>query len=255
MKTITIDGEQVQVSTQPSNARRSIDIEFKPGEIIVRIPRGQKVDLETILTRKRDVITRKYREAASRIRLLNGDTIHIKGQPYKIETHETPSPPEPRVKIEGKTLTVNVKDKEDPNIILKKWITEQTKQLIHETLQRHKEKLEATPEKTRIQDTARWGYCSKRGEIVYNWQLATLPPELAEYVVVHEAVHLQHLNHQRRFHRKLQQIIQDHRRREKQLQRYRAIPTNFQHRRQNKPTNPHQKTRQQTKNTPPGTEK
>ena len=229
MKTITIDGEQVQVSTQPSNARSSIDVEFKPGEIIVRIPRGQKADLETILTQRMDLISRKYREAASRIRLLDGESIHIGGRPYRIVTQETPDPPESRVKLDGDTLTVNVKEKENPNIILKKWITQQTRRLIDETIQRHREKLGTLPEKTRIQDTARWGYCNKKGEIVYNWQLATLPPELAEYVIVHEAVHLQHFHHQRGFHRKLEQIIPDHRQREEQLRRHIAIPTNFQY--------------------------
>lgn len=229
MKTITIDGEQVPVSTQPSNARRSVDIEFKPGEIIVRIPRGQQVDLETILTRKRDLITRKYREATSKIRLLDVDSIHIRGRPYRIVTKETLDPPEPRVKLDGNTLMVNVKEKENPNIILKNWITQQTHRLIDKTLQRQREKLGTLPEKTRIQDTARWGYCNKKGEIVYNWQLATLPPDLAEYVILHEAVHLHHFHHQRGFHRKLETIIPDYRQRERRLQRYLAIPINFQY--------------------------
>jgi len=134
------------------------------------------------------------------------------------------------VEITGSNLTVHTKEKENPSTILKKWITEHTKQLIHETYQRHQDKLE-TPEKTRIQDTARWGYCNKKGEVVYNWQLVTLPQELAEYVIIHEAIHLQYFHHQKGFHRKLEQIIPDHRQREKQLQRYLAIPTNFQYKR------------------------
>jgi len=124
---------------------------------------------------------------------------------------------------------VNVKEKEKPNIIMKNWITQQTRRLIDEALKKHREKLGTLPKKIRIQDTVRWGYCNKRGEIVYNWQLATLPPELAEYVIVHEAVHLQHFHHQRGFHRKLEQIIPDHRQREEQLRRHIAIPTNFQY--------------------------
>ena len=229
MKTITIDGEQVQVSTQPSNARSSIDIEFKPGEIIVRIPRDRKADLETILMQKMDLIAKKYREAASRIKLLDRDRIHIAGRPYRIITKDTPDPLEPRVKIDVSTLTVNIKENQNPNIVLKNWFTQQTRRLIDETLKKHREKLGTLPKKTKIQDTARWGYCNKKGEIVYNWQLSTLPPELAEYVIVHEVVHLQHFHHQKGFHRKLETIIPDHRKREKQLQRYLAIPTNFQY--------------------------
>jgi len=231
MKTITIDDEKVQVSTQPSNAARSFDIEFKPGEIIIKIPQGHQIDLDTILKRRRSLIVRKYREAASKIRLLNGDTIHIRGNPRRIITKQTQEPPEPRVEIQKDTLTIHVKEKENPSSILKKWITQQTQQLIHETIEKHRKQLETLPEKTRIQDTPRWGYANKKGELVYNWQLYTLPPDLAEYVILHEAVHLHHFHHQKGFHRKLETIIPDHRQREKQLQRYLAIPTNFQYKR------------------------
>ncbi len=229
MKTITIDGEEVQIRIQPSNAARSLDIEFKLGEIIIKIPRGQQIDIDTILTKRKPLLTRKYREAVSKIRLLDGDTIHIRGKPHTITTNQTQDPPEPRVEINGETLTVHVKEMENPSATLKKWITQQTQTLIDETIEKHREHLETQPKKTRIQDTPRWGYANKRGELVYNWQLYTLPPDLAEYVILHEAVHLHHFHHQKGFHHKLETLIPDHHQREKQLQRYIAIPTNFQY--------------------------
>ena len=45
MNTITIDGTEVQVITQLSNAARTLDIEFKPGEIILKVPQGQQIDI------------------------------------------------------------------------------------------------------------------------------------------------------------------------------------------------------------------
>ena len=231
MKTITIDGEEIQISTQPSNAARSLDIEFKPGEIIIKIPRGQQIDIDTILTKRKPLLIRKYREAVSKIRLLDGDTIHIRGKPHPITTNQTQEPPEPRVEIHRKTLTVHVKEMENPSATLKKWITQQTQTLIDETIEKHREHLETQPKKTRIQDTPQWGYANKRGELVYNWQLHTLPPDLAEYIILHEAVHLHHFHHQKGFHHKLETLIPDHHQREKQLQRYIAIPTNFQYKR------------------------
>ena len=227
MKTITIDGETVQISIQPSNARRSLDIEFNPGMITIRIPRGRKVDIDTIIAERRDLFTRKYREAISKIKLLDGDTIHIGGKPHKIETRETPNPTEPRVGIEGESIIIHAQEEENPREILKKWITEQTRRLIQDTLKKHEEKLGTLPEKTRIQYTAKWGECTKKGYIAYNWQLATLPPELAEYVIIHEAIHLPNFHHQKGFHKKLEQTLPNHREHEKKLQRYTAIPANF----------------------------
>jgi len=225
MKTINIDGEQVKINTQPSNARKSIDIEFKPGEIIVKIPRGRKVDIDAILTQRHDLLIRKYREAKSKIKLLHGDTIHIAGEPREITVKTTSNPPDPRITIQGNTLTIHAKEEENPQELLKTWIADQTQLLIPQILEKHG--LQIPPDKIRIQYTPRWGQCTKKGNIAYNWQLSTLPPHLAEYTIIHEAIHLQHFHHQKGFHKKLEKTLPNHRQHEKELQKYIAIPANF----------------------------
>jgi predicted metal-dependent hydrolase len=45
----------------------------------------------------------------------------------------------------------------------------------------------------------RWGSCSSKGSIRYNWRLILAPPEARRYVVAHEVAHLKHLNHGRDF--------------------------------------------------------
>lgn len=227
MKTITIDGETVRVITKTSNAARSIDIEFKPGTITINIPRGADIDLDQLLTQKHELLTRKYREALSKKRVLEDGTILIQGTPRRIIVHETPEPPQQRVTLTNDTITIHHIPHENPAKILKRWMTKQTEQLIHQTLQQHRDQLETLPEITRVADTARWGYCNKKGWIIYNYQLTALPPELAEYIIIHEAVHLTHFHHQKGFHHKLEQIIPDHHRHEQQLQQYLAAPTDI----------------------------
>ena len=50
---------------------------------------------------------------------------------------------------------------------------------------------------------SRWGSCSSRAHIALNWRLLQMPVEVADYVMLHELVHLEHPNHSPRFWRRV----------------------------------------------------
>lgn len=58
----------------------------------------------------------------------------------------------------------------------------------------------------------RWGSCSAKGGLNFNWRLILAPPEVLDYVVVHELCHLLHMNHSRSFWERVARVLPEYKR-------------------------------------------
>ncbi len=66
----------------------------------------------------------------------------------------------------------------------------------------------------------RWGSCSKEGRLNFNYRIALLPFELAEYIIVHEVCHLFELNHSSKFWNRVAELRPDYQVRRRRLREY-----------------------------------
>lgn len=64
---------------------------------------------------------------------------------------------------------------------------------------------------------SQWGSCSKSGTLSFNYKLVLVPPELADYVIVHELCHVQQMNHSAHFWALVNKTVPDWRGRRRAL--------------------------------------
>jgi predicted metal-dependent hydrolase len=65
--------------------------------------------------------------------------------------------------------------------------------------------------------TSRWGSCSSKGNLNFNYKIATLSQELSDYIIVHELCHLREMNHSKNFWNLVEQTIPNYKALRKQL--------------------------------------
>jgi hypothetical protein len=90
--------------------------------------------------------------------------------------------------------------------------------LIHERLTHWSAFYNLTYNRVAIRDQGtRWGSCSKKGNLNFNYRLAFLKGELLDYVIVHELCHLLEFNHGPDFWNHVERAIPDYRERRAEL--------------------------------------
>lgn len=72
--------------------------------------------------------------------------------------------------------------------------------------------------KITIKETkTRWGSCSTKGNLNFHWKLVLMPPEILDYMVVHELAHRKEMNHSPAFWAEVERILPDYRKRRRWL--------------------------------------
>lgn len=67
---------------------------------------------------------------------------------------------------------------------------------------------------------SRWGSCSKKGNLNFNYRIVFLSPHLADYLIVHELCHLGQFDHSPKFWNLVSKTVPDHEKCRAELKRW-----------------------------------
>jgi predicted metal-dependent hydrolase len=102
--------------------------------------------------------------------------------------------------------------------IFEQWYKKEARQIFNERVGFYAKKYDFSYEKLKLSSAKRrWGSCSERGNINLTWRLVMMPPEIIDYVIVHELCHLREQNHSKAFWTQVKGILSDYKQRRKWL--------------------------------------
>ncbi len=146
----------------------------------------------------------------------NGALIPFKGRFYPLTLKQYSARRDRRVEFsteKGFTVSGHWKENNQDEIrhLLRQWLFEQAASETDRYIQQHGPRCQLWPGRVRIrQQKSRWGSCSGQNNININGLLILTPPEVIEYVVVHELCHIRHKNHSADFWRLVAEHLPDY---------------------------------------------
>jgi len=216
MQKLIIGDKEIPYTIKTGTSKKYVYLHFKPNlELEIIMPRSTKLRAEDIIQKKKTLIERKYTELTNRKKVYTDSQLMYRGKYYNIKVLPAPDG-KSKVRVQGNDILVFTNN-EDPMPAIRQWMKCQTEQYLKRNVTKYAKKFGISLTKFYIWDTKRWGYCNKKGELVFNWQLIALPKELIEYVMNHEITHLLEFNHSKHFHKKLALLCPDFRERESML--------------------------------------
>ena len=200
-----IDDSLIQTS------RRNVQIKALPGgETRVYAPAWMRLrEIDSIVQERAEEILRMH---AALDRAVNADhAAHPVGEGSRISVEGRPRAlrliraPRVSMQLNEDVLELSIPEpecEEKVRAALRQTLSEYALKRIRERLDVYQPRIGGEYGRVTIREQrTRWGSCSSKHNLNFNWKLIQAPPEALDYVVIHELCHLREFNHSPRFWR------------------------------------------------------
>lgn len=206
--------------------RRTVGLEVNDrGELIVRAPeRLSRAAIDEIIRKHRRWIEKKLAEAEKRRQMfqpkkfMEGERFLWLGREYPLRITDERRP---ALKFTGSEFILSARWQVRAREIFKKLYRRKALAYLGLRTRQLAELNGFMFTRFRLSSAStRWGSCSTRGTISLTWRLIMAPPEIIDYVIIHELAHTREKNHSRAFWKLVEEQLPDYRQRRCWLKKY-----------------------------------
>lgn len=146
-------------------------------------------------------------------KFINGEGFYYMGESYRlllIEPDAIKHQPLPLKLLDGWfMLHRDERPRAEHHFI--SWYTSQAQDWLKLRVARFAARVDVQPRDVEVRRLGyRWGSCSPTQRLNFHWRTILLPPEIIDYIIVHELVHLREPRHSVEFWRRVERIIPDY---------------------------------------------
>ncbi|MPM07638.1 hypothetical protein SDC9_53945 [bioreactor metagenome] len=191
------------VKRSPNRKRLTITVE-RDCSVVVHAPESTSEEkIQIIVESKRNWIYEKTKHVQKYAlphppgkELVNGESALYLGRQYQIEVIHNSSE---EIRFEHRFL-IPARLSTERKKVLRNWYIDKAKEKILPRTKKFANDLGVEFTNAKIVDTRyRWGSCTIKDNINFNWRLIKAPMYVVDYVIIHELTHLLEANHTPRF--------------------------------------------------------
>lgn len=134
------------------------------------------------------------------------NNIIYRGREYKVKLTEYPGKTT-QIIFRADEFNIYINNKFAQNKVtnemaqqLRFWMIDKAEELIKQRTAEYSVIIGVNYNNVRIKDTkTRWGSCSSKANLNFNFRIIMAPEEVMDYIIIHELCHLKHMNHGKGF--------------------------------------------------------
>jgi predicted metal-dependent hydrolase len=203
-----MEGFPFQVEVIRTDRKRSASISLSNDLVKVTVPSTLSDNRIRDLVRKRTPwIKKKLQEQSVRPTIppreyISGETVTYLGKNYRLKVlrGDQPSIKLRRGYVEATVTKTDIDPKKTIRSLLEHWYRSLAEKRLDEKTVRLAGVIGVNPASVTVKNyKSRWGSCSTKGDISYNWRIILAPHSIVDYVVVHELCHMLEHNHSSKY--------------------------------------------------------
>ncbi len=205
----TIEVDDITINVKRSTRRKTLSLEISTHGAIVRVPQKMKIRvIEEFIKSKRHWLKQHYEnrpKPIEPIELKNGAVVKFLNENYALSILDKPRS---QITIKNNNIIVPLgQTKTEFHKALKnkliRWYKKQAQDCLRDKVLFFAEEMQIPLKKStqiKVRDyKRRWGSCSHKGDLTFNWRIIMAPEEVLDYVAIHEIAHLKEFNHSKKF--------------------------------------------------------